>query len=192
MEDKLYNIDGLLWRVDTLNELATPICPKHFLELTFEDLSDWGPISDEKKYIDKIRCEDCEKSVKLPRNLQAEEDYVVSKVRAMDYKDYDIVDIDGTLTPVTKKERATLDNEYFCTTQVRDSKRGPQVVIYAGKKGLKTKSQIFITPEERRLSFDQNDINPADIFARITAEFKDGSKQSIESSEKQKKDEGDY
>ena len=106
--------------------------------------------------------------------------YVIEKVLALDRKEYEIIDIDGMQTPVTKKIKINPNAEYFCTTQIRDSKRGPQLVIYAGKKGSNRKSQIFISEEERRLSFDQNDINPADIFAKITVESHDGTKRAIE------------
>lgn len=179
MKDKLYRIDGLLWSVDPYNELVIPICPVDKLEMRCDENNDeiWG---EDKRYITELHCQGCDKKYELKRNLHDEEKFVIGKVRAIDYQDYKIIDIDGILTPVTKKQKKQTENGYFCTTQIRDSKRGPQVVIYAGKKGSKEKSQIFITPEERRLSFDQNDLNPADVFAKITAEFKDGSKHIIE------------
>lgn len=167
-------MDGVAWQIETsLNGYYTiPICPKHRMELEIP-----GP------YSETLKCPDCEKRYKIPRNYSNEEQYVIKKHKASIRQDWDLVDIDGTLTPVTKKAKIG-ENEYFCTAQVRDSKRGPQVVIYAGKKGLKEKSQIFIMPEERRLSFDQTNINPADVFAKITAEFRDGTKHTLEKPEK--------
>lgn len=179
MKDKLYSIDGLFWWVDQYNEIAIPVCPVNTFEMRYDDGGDdiW---SLDKSYITELHCQDCGITYKLRRNLRNEEKYVISKVRAIDYQNYKVIDIDGILTPVTKKQRVQTEDGYFCTAQIRDSKRGPQVVIYAGKKGSKEKSQIFITPEERRLSFDQNDLNPADVFTKITAEFKDGDKHIIE------------
>lgn len=182
MENKLYSIDGAMWQVDKYNDFAIPICPKDKIELVY--VNGYDLMSDE--YTDTLKCEDCGKVFAFKRNIRSEKKYVVEKVRALDRKDYEIIDVDGIKTPVTKKERLDLNDGYFCTSQVRDSKRGPQVVIYAGKKGLKEKSQIFITPEERRLSFDQNDINPADVFTKITAEFYDGTKHVIEKDDDEK------
>ena len=182
MEEKYYAIDGVYWIVDKYNNDATPICPKDNMELDWEeDLQDWN---NEGRNINELYCEDCKKTYKLKRSLYDETKYVVKRAKALDRKDYEIIDIDGIKTPVTKKIEIDPKNGYFCTHQLRDSKRGPQVVIYAGKKGLKEKSQIFIMPEERRLSFDQTNINPADVFAKITAEFRDGTKHTIEKPEK--------
>lgn len=176
MEDKLYFVDSVMWQVDKYSDFAIPICPKDKIELSYVGANDF--MSDE--YTDRLKCEDCDKVFVFKRNVYNEKKYVVEKVRALDRKDYEIIDVDGIKTPVTKKERLDLNDGYFCTAQVRDSKRGSQVVIYAGKKGLKEKSQILITPEERRLSFDQNDLNPADVFTRVIAEFYDGTKYAIE------------
>lgn len=172
MSKKLLVIDGVAWQVEASisgGYYARPICPSDRMELD----------SDGDYYAESLECPDCEKKYKIPRNLSREKSYVIEKYKASLRQDWDLVDIDGTLTPVTKKEKKSKDG-YFCTSQVRDSKRGPQVVIYAGKKGQKGKSQIFVTPEERRLSFDQNDINPVDVFTRITAEFRDGTRHILE------------
>lgn len=186
MSNELYRIDGLLWQVDNYNELAIPLCPIHRIRLSFnkgDELVSWGS---PHRYAHRLFCEDCDKVYSLRRELSDEEDYVVNKVKSTDLLKYDVIDIDGILTPVTKKQKVQADDGFFCTAQIRDSKRGPQVVIYAGKKGSKEKSQVFITPEERRLSFDQNDLNPADVFTKITAEFRDGTSHTIEKTKKLK------
>lgn len=186
MKEKFYAIDGVYWIVDKYNDIATPFCPKDKIELTYKE-SDFFDWSEEAKNIKEIKCEDCKKTYALPRSLYNETKYAIEKAKSIDRKDYEVIDVDGIKTPVTKKEEIDPKNGYFCTAQVRDSKRGPQIVIYAGKKGFKEKSQILIMPEERRLSFDQNDINPADIFTKITAEFRDGAKHTITSKDEKNK-----
>lgn len=188
MEDKLYRVDNIYWMVDKYNNVAVPICPKDHIELTYTINDDF--MTDEM--VDELKCEECNRVYKFNRPIRDEKDYAVEKVLALDRKKYEIVDIDGIQTPVTKKIKTNLGDEFFCTTQIRDSKRGPQLVIYAGKKGLGRKSQIFISEEERRLSFDQNDINPADIFSKITAEFYDGTKHTIEKNHINKVKKEDY
>lgn len=176
MDEKLYSVDGILWIVDAHNGVAKPLCPKDRIKL--DEVSYFSAAG---KLVTELECKECEKKFKLRRSLCDEEDYVVEKVLALDRKKYDIIDIDGIQTPVTKKVKKIAPNaEYFCTAQIRDSKRGPQLVIYAGKNGSNRKSQIFISEKERRLSFDQNDINPVDVFSKITAEFYDGTRHTIE------------
>ena len=184
MEDKFYSLDGILWLVDKYNDTATPICPKDKIGLSSEDvIPDWDGVG---LYTTELKCEDCGKTFKLSRALYNEKKYLVEKIKSLDRKDYAIIDLDGIQTPVTKKEKIDPENGYFCTAQIRNSKRGPQVVIYAGKKGLKEKSQVLVMPKERRLSFDQTDINPADIFTKITAEFCDGTKHTIKGGKNEK------
>lgn len=178
MDNKLYSVDKILWTVDKYNGVAVPLCPKDRIELF--GIGDNNYVFATDEVIDELECEECGKKFKLNRSLRDEKKYVIEKVLALDRKEYEIIDIDGMQTPVTKKIKVDPNTEYFCTTQIRDSKRGPQLVIYAGKKGSNRKSQIFISEEERRLSFDQNDINPVEIFSKITAEFYDGTKHTIE------------
>ena len=66
---------------------------------------------------------------------------------------------------------------------MNSEKKGEQIVIYAGKKGAKGKSQIFIDPTHGKITFDQNDINPKDVFVKIEATFRDGSKASIKAAD---------
>ena len=143
MDNKLYSIDKILWSVDKYNGVAIPLCPKDHIELS--GISNGNCIFATDEVIDELECEDCKKRFKLGRSLHDEKKYVVEKVLALDRKEYEIVDIDGIQTPVTKKVKLDPNTEYFCTTQIRDSKRGPQLVIYAGKKGSNRKGQIFIS-----------------------------------------------
>lgn len=173
-KQQLFIIDGVAWQIDRSfsGYSAIPICPKHRMELDVPGA-----------YSQTLRCPDCQKRYEIPRNFSDERIYVIEKFKAISRQDWELIDIDGALTPVTRKAKINED-KYFCTAQLRNSKHGPQVVIYAGEKGNNNKSQIFITPNERRLSFDQKDINPADIFSKIIVEFNDGTKHTIESDRK--------
>ena len=101
------------------------------------------------------------------------------------YQEAKYFDIDGYLVPASKEAKVkTESGDYFVTTQVMNSeKKGEQIVIYAGKKGAKYKSQIFIDPKHGKITFDQNDINPKDVFVKIEATFRDGSKASIKAAD---------
>jgi hypothetical protein len=124
-------------------------------------------------------CPDCsfEYRFALPFNTAKQD--VARLLDAKKYQKMEIIDIDGIGTPVLKKKVSTKDDTFFASIQINESKRGPQLVIYAGKKDLKSKSQIFITPETKKMSFDHKDVKPTDIFTKVTAEFDDGSVNEI-------------
>lgn len=176
MKDKLYRVDNVYWMIDKHNNTAIPVCPKDYIKLTSVGVDDLFA----DKVFHELKCEECNAVYSFDRTIFNEKEYVVEKVLALDRKKYEIIDVDGIQTPVTKKVKIDPSHKFFCTAQIRSSKRGPQVVIYAGEKGSKKKSQIFISGEERRLSFDQNDMNPTEVFSKITAEFYDGTKHTIE------------
>lgn len=115
-------------------------------------------------------------------------DFVSKEIESSYLNALDLIDIDGALTPVRKIKNENLNDDYYLVSQVNKSNRSTQVVLYAGKKGKHDKCQIFITPEERRLSFDQHDISPQDLLSKITVEFRDGSISTIQS--KHQKDGG--
>ncbi len=104
------------------------------------------------------------------------------------YQDADYFDIDGYLVPASKEDEVKVgDSEYFAKAQVKNSeKKGVQVVVYAGKKGQKDKAQIFIDPENRKMTFDQTNLNPNDVFVKLEATFRDGSRTTIEGSSPEK------
>jgi hypothetical protein len=53
--------------------------------------------------------------------------------------------------------------------------------VYAGRRGERDKAQIFIDTENDKITFDQNNIHPSDVFVRLTGEFASGKKTTMES-----------
>jgi hypothetical protein len=101
-------------------------------------------------------------------------------------EDWEIINLDGELTPITKKVKEKGD-KYFVTSQIRERKKGgTQLVLYAGEKGSRRKSErchIMVHPDDKRFSFDQNDLHPTDLFVKVEATFRDGTKHTIEAGE---------
>lgn len=179
MSNKLYRIDNLLWEVsDNGTIFGYPICPKHNFPLDTP-----GDYDTDSSYIYSLHCELCDKEYEFPkgRSLRDQENYIEKMFRAKQYQKMEIIDFDGALTPVAKTK--IKDSNFFVTAQVMDSKRGPQLVIYAGEKGHEEKVQMFVDPTNKKLSFDHKDIDPSDVFTEITATFKDGTSQKITGSE---------
>lgn len=188
MPDKLLilkNIPDVKWIEDTY----VPICREHNFELDAGDLEPngaWteGGWSGLESYCSQLRCLEGPHIIELPALLEEVRTYIRKKLKSKQYSEAKLVDIDGLLVPVSKKDKVvTSDDEYFIRSQVKNSKRGDQLVVYAGRKGQKDKTQIFIDPEHKKMSFDQNDLNPSDVFVKLEATFRDGSKHIIQSGE---------
>lgn len=169
---QLYKIDGLKWhlyKTTSSNLEPIPICIKCNLPLDSDDFNNnYGAICPYcgEKY--KIKCGD----------YYNEQELVTKVIRSQKYKNCKFIDIDGALTPIMKTKDK--NDKFFCAANIQDSKNGPQLVIYAGEKGSTEKCQIFINPKDRRLSFDQKDLNPADVFIKVVATFRDGTKHIVE------------
>lgn len=186
MPDKLLilkNIPDVKWVEDTY----MPICRQHNFELDAGDLEPngiwteggWSGLED---YCSQLRCLEGPHVIELPAPLSEVRTYIRKKLKSKQYSEARLIDLDGLLVPVSKKDNiVTDDSEYFIRSQVKSGKRGDQLVVYASKKGQKDKTQIFIDPEHQRMSFDQNDLNPTDVFVRLEATFKGGTKHIIES-----------
>jgi len=180
MEENLYRFDGVLWEGD---RSPTPLCPKHRLEM------DSYSYDDESPYVyDHLRCEECSKDYVIPRDLSDEQKYLVRKLRAKNYlKDIKVLNLDDEAIPIAESKATSKDKKYFVKALLTESKVGQRLVVYAGERGKKDKTQIFIEPSIKRLAFDQNNIHPSDVFLKLEATFNDGDKSSINKSKHRKK-----
>lgn len=173
-----YGEDILLDRNDNM----TIICAKHKLvvdeEIEYDDFGSPMPTMN-------LECPEGPHTIVLDRMPKEIRKYIRRKIESKKYQEAKYFDIDGYLVPASKEAKVkTESGDYFVTTQVMNSeKKGEQIVIYAGKKGAKYKSQIFIDPKHGKITFDQNDINPKDVFVKIEATFRDGSKASIKAAD---------
>jgi len=171
-------IDNILWWVYTTaqnNRIPQPLCPIHHLRL--EPIRQ--PYQDYADESNLLKCEDCESPYKIPRNFAKEKIYVIDKVDAKIFKGMKLINLDDESIPLAEKKVSSEDNKYFVNALLTKSKVGLRVVIYAGEKGKKEKTQIFVEPEIKRLSFDQKDLHPSDVFTKVEAIFKDKTKTSI-------------
>lgn len=177
-----YRIDGILWYLRSYRNhaRAVPLCPNCNLEMSppniYKDNTD-------------LKCEDCEKKYKLPREFREEEVYALRKIRATAYREMDVLNLDDEAIPLAKDKISSKNNKYFVKSVLTKSKVGLRLIVYAGEKGKKEKAQIFVEPVTRRLSFDQSNLHPTDIFTKLVATFHEGTCCSVERDlEKRKKE----
>jgi len=188
MKNQYITIDKIKWwvRTDiTDNRIAQPLCPIHNLRLRpIKDV--YSKKYDFWKHSRTLRCEDCKKSHRIPRNYEAEQQYVIDRLDAKVFKSMKFINLDDEALPIAKEKISSKDNKYFVTSLLTKSKTGLRLVVYAGKKGEKKKTQIFVEPDIKRLAFDQKDLHPTEIFTKLEATFKDKTKSILKSAKKSK------
>jgi hypothetical protein len=185
---EIVRIDGLKWWVTQSasgGRVPVPLCPEHDLRLT--PILERIYSSYHRKYVNdssnnsiSLECAEGPHTLKMPRKYEAEKKYVIDRIDAKVFKGMKTINLDDEAVPIAKEKVKSEDGKFFVTTQLMESKRGLQVVIYAGEKGKTQKTQIFVEPEVKRLAFDHKDLHPTDVFLKVEATFGDGTKQSME------------
>ncbi len=181
MELRLWN--DLLW-----DEKVIARCPEHRVKLDVLDTTN-DLVEQDGNYIayephKAFVCPVDRKPFKLPgTDYNRLRRHFKATMEAMNWKEAKIVSIDGYQVPIAKA-RTEVDPDYWVEARINDTKQGKQLVVYAGKRGERDKTQIFIDPENDKISFDQNNIHPNDVFVRLTGEFASGKKTTMEDGDK--------
>ncbi|MGA2417629.1 MAG: hypothetical protein ABSF55_00045 [Candidatus Staskawiczbacteria bacterium] len=173
MEEQKIQLDGIHWCLYSSGDIE-PLCPKHNLRLR--------PGDEARRFhwdYTELYCEECAKPYTLPRYYSKETQYIRDKIDSKEFKSLKLINLDDEAIPLAEDKVKTKDGKYFVTALLTESKVGKRLVIYAGEKGKNEKCQIFVEPEVRRLSFDQKDIHPNDVFLEVQAKFKDGGTHQI-------------
>jgi len=192
MQDKfdIVRIDKIKWWITKSsqgNRIAVPLCPDHDLRLQpripkVRNPYGSGYVPGRLKDACVLVCAEGPHDLDIPRLYSEEQEYVTNRIDAKIFKGMKDLNLDDEATPMAKDNAKSKSGKYFVTAQIMESKRGVQVVIYAGEKGRLQKTQIFIDPVDKRTSFDNKDLHPTDVFTKFEATFEDGSKHIIEKS----------
>jgi hypothetical protein len=187
--DKLIRVDGVKWWETMAGTIRTPVpvCPEHHLRLNpvllYYSAYSAGrtvAMAHSGNKSTQLKCEDDGRIFDLPRTFGEEKQYVLAKIDAQIFAKMPTISLDDELIPVAKKELK--DTDYWILAKVTKSKSGTRLIVWAGSKKDKNKAQLFVEPELQRMSFDQNDDHPTEVFAKVEATFKDGAKTTIEKS----------
>lgn len=113
-------------------------------------------------------------------------DHFLKILQSQKYKDAEIVNIDGDLIRIQRQE--VKDSDYWIDAKISKDKKGNlQLMVLAGSKKTKDKVQLFLDPSNEKLSFDQNDSHPKEIFSKVLAIFKDSNSEiKLDSKEESK------
>lgn len=172
LRDEMVLVDGIKWHiVDDFYAHVQPICPVHHLRM--------GVKSDRPTGVELL-CEECTTPVKFSRSFDDERRFAMNKANSVALRAKQFVNLDNEQIPIAEDKAEVEGGKYFVVARLMKSKVGLRLVVYAGEKGKKNKTQIFVEPEIKRLAFDQKDLHPTDVFLSLEGTFPDGTKGSIE------------
>ena len=171
MSDEKIILDGVHWHISPSRNIQ-PLCPIHNLRLKV--------YSNNLSYA-YLSCAECVEKYYLPREYNAQCEYILDKIDSKIFKNMKTINLDDEAIPLAETKLLSKDEKYFVTGLLTKSKVGLRLIVYAGEKGSSEKSQIFVEPEIKRLAFDQKNLHPMDIFAKVEATFKDGTKHILSS-----------
>jgi len=179
-------VDKIKWFVYTSpNGLrhAQPLCPEHHLRLKPNPGYHYssvrrGNVRDSDSEAIKLSCDEGHEFV-LARNFGREESYVLDRLDALVFEKATYIYLDDIAIPVAKDELKDKDSPIWVRAKVTESKSGLRLIVWAGDRSEKSKTQLFVEPEIARLSFDQNDDHPTQVFAKVEATFSNGRRAVI-------------
>jgi hypothetical protein len=174
MDKNLVRIDGIVWHVSgrTIAEMEA-LCPTHRLRLQVY------PSGFNEYSSHRLQCAECDSFYTLPRLIIEERKYILNKLDSKLFKQMKVLNLDDEAVPIAESKASSKDGNFFVTAILTESKVGQRLVVYAGEKGRKEKTQVFVEPDIKRLAFDQNDIHPSEVFVKLEATFRDGTQISM-------------
>lgn len=126
---------------------------------------------EEKKY----HCLNCKKDCLLGKEYT---DYIQDLqliMSAYDYEGIEVLNLDNELTPIIPKERDESDDYWVEVKLTKDKSENVSAVVYFGSKKENDKAQMFVDVKNERLGFDQNNLHPNHVLAKVEATFKNSS-----------------
>jgi len=172
---KLYLWEGLHWDIDyDINGVpynANALCPKQKCNCRLKKSKEFY---DRGEY--KYFCPRCNFKITLNKSIEDKSLDFLDVIESQKYNDAEIINIDGELIKVSRKQITDLD--YWIDVKISKNKKDEvQLMILAGSRKSKDKTQLFLDPKNERLAFDQKDDHPTKIFAKVIVNFKNSKHQ---------------
>lgn len=177
---KLYFWEGLHWDIDyDINEspYSFALCPKQKCHCRLIKSKEKYSIG-EYKYC----CVKCDFKITLNKSIEDKSTDFLHVIDSLKYKDAEIINIDGELIRIQREGKS--DDNYWIDVKISKNKKDElQLMVLAGSKKSKEKTQLFLEPKNERLAFDQNNDHPSQIFTKVVGIFKN-SMSEIHSKDK--------
>lgn len=174
---QLYLWEGLHWDIDyDINGVPysqIPLCPKQKCNCRLKKSKEEYQRGEYKYF-----CARCDFKITLNKPIEEKADDLMDIIESQKYRDAEIINIDGELIKVQREE--VVDSDYWADVKISKNKKGEiQLMVLAGSKKNKDKTQLFIDPKNEKVSFDQNNDHPVNIFSKVTATFKNSNSKII-------------
>lgn len=119
----------------------------------------------------KYSCVNCDFKITLNKSIEDKALDLQTITESQRYKDAEIVNLDGELVRVQREQKS--DGDYWVDVKLSKNKKDEvQVMVLAGSRNSKNKTQLFLDIGKERLAFDQNNDHPAEVFAKVVCTFK--------------------
>ncbi|KKR06249.1 MAG: hypothetical protein UT34_C0001G0289 [candidate division WS6 bacterium GW2011_GWF2_39_15] len=165
-KEKLYKWRGLLWQIID-DDWAVARCMKDNCDVRWENEDD---------VYDNVytTCPKCGNKVELEGERREIIEDIIKIINSDKFKGADIVNLDDEYITVTQSKKE--DDDYWVRASISENRKGEtQLMVLAGSRKSKNKTQLFIDPQNERVSFDQNNDHPREVFSKVNAIFKKSS-----------------
>lgn len=173
---EIYYWDELAWTIEyDFNEhYALALCPRKKCHCRLSKSKDKYNIG-EYKY----ECINCDFKITLDKSIEEKARDFIDVYDTREYRDAEMINLDGELVKLNS-ERVNEDSDYWIEAKLSKNKKNEkQLMILVGSRKKEDKTQLFLNIDDEKLSFDQNNSHPKEIFTKVVATFKD-SQDSIE------------
>jgi hypothetical protein len=169
---KIYIWEKLHWAEDSNAEnLPIALCPSNKCNCKLIKSKESYSRGEYKYY-----CIKCGYKITLNKSIEEKAQEFQIVLESENYRDSDYINIDGELTKICREQKD--DDNYWVDVKLSKNKKDEvQIMVLAGNKKDKSKTQLFIEPEKEKMSFDQNNEHPREVFSKVTAIFKKSSSE---------------
>ncbi len=175
----LYRWNKINWYIENIlnpfsnfeDTKAVPVCPNPACHCYLVKSTESYSIG-EYKY----KCINCNFKITLDKSIEEKTIDFLKIKESFKFKNAEIINIDGELIKI-KNEHKT-DDDYWVDVKISKNKKNEvQLMILAGSKKNKDKTQLFLEPKNEKLTFDQNNDHPLQVFTKVVAKFKNSSSE---------------
>lgn len=122
----------------------------------------------------KYSCPKCGNKIVLDKSVEEKGEDFLKVLESKKFENAEFINLDGDLIRVARE--AEKDVDYWADVKISKNRKGQtQIMILAGSKKEDDKVQLFLDPKNEKVTFDQNNKHPREVFAKVEATFKNST-----------------
>lgn len=172
--------DGILW-VTKGGSTPLPICPTHKQPLKVIPAPNPEMLSGgvrHSRYSTTLKCLKDNELFNLPRTYQEEIEYIQNSLNTSTFEGMKFIDLDDATMVTLAKDEIKKDESgrYWVRARLTEHpKAGRRLMVIVGDREKGAYTQIFSDSDLKRWGYDQNDLDPDEVFTTFEAKFRNGS-----------------